>query len=361
MVGAPLTSKRSSARRRWRLVLGGLITALALAVIMFGRGPPQPGKVTTGPLLRAVLLTRFKPSPSPVRGLAFAPDGGVVIAYADGALMRRTKAGAIRRLRRGSPVASMRMSPNKHSLALGGYDGSVVLVDLEGRALRTLAAKGAATWSLTFSKNGKQLAAGSEDGRLRLFDLPSGAGRVVRAHSLNIWSLDANRDGILASGSFDRRIRLWDAVTGAPRPGNAAHDQAVVAMAFAPDGKSLASGGDDATLRLWDDRLRPKWRQPSGQHLFALSFTPDGSWIVSGGREASGLQALFRQLFGVRIGGGNGTTIRLWRAADGALVDAVGSQAGDVAALALSPDGSLVASGADDGSVAIWRLEPAAR
>ena len=344
----------SSNKRKWLVV--GLAIALGIAAILFGRGPPQPARAIRGPLLRAVLLDQFRPVPSPVRGLAFAPDGGLLIAYADGTLVSRGRAGAVRSVRSGNPIAAMRMSPDRRRLALGGYDGSVVLVELDGRPIRTLATDGAATWSLAFARSGAQLAVGSEDGRLRFFDLVSGTKRAVQAHRLNIWSLDVDRHGHLASGSFDRRIRLWDMVTATALPVSAMHDQAVVGLAFAPDGGSLASGGDDSTLRLWDHDLRPLWRRSAGQHLYAVSFTPDGRWIATGGRESSGLQALARLLFGVRLGGGNGKTVRLWRAADGAMVDAVGVQPGDVPAIAISPDGTFLASGADDGSVAIWRL-----
>ena len=345
---------------RRRLVLGALVAALAIAAILLGRGPPQPLRATGGPMLRAVLVSQLKPTPSPVRGLAFAPDGRLLMAFADGSLVGRSEAGTTRQLRKGSPIASMRLSPDQRRLALGGYDGSVTLVDLEGRLLRTVAIEGAATWSLAFAPDGHQLAAGSEDGRLRLFDLANGSERAVQAHRLNIWALDVDRrSGQLASGSFDRRILLWELASAAPLPVSATHDQAIVGLAFAPNDGSLASGGDDSSLRLWDQKLRPLWRRSAGQHLYAVAFTPDGRWIVTGGREASGVQALFRQLFGIRFGGGNGTTVRLWRAADGAMVDAVGSQPGDVPAIAISSDGKTLASGADDGSVALWRLENA--
>lgn len=340
------------------MVLGGLIVLLTVVLMLFGQGPPPPARAEGGPGLRAAFLTQFTPSSSPVRGLAFGADGRLLIASADGTLTSRSMEGAIRRFRAGPPIAFMRISPDRRSLALGGYDGSVTLIATDGRTIRKLAKSGAATWSLAFAPSGEQLAAGSEDGRLRLFDLTNASQRTVKAHRLNIWSLDVNRrTGQLASGSFDRRIRLWDMATAKPMAPTAAHDQAVVALAFAPRGDRLASGGDDATLRLWDSGLRPVWRREAGHHVYDLLFTPDSRWIATGGRESSGLQSLFRQLFGIRLGGGHGTTVRLWRAQDGAMVDEVGMQPSDVFGLALSEDGKILATGADNGSVALWRLD----
>ena len=57
----------------------------------------------------------------------------------------------------------------------------------------------------------------------------------------------------LASGSTDDTIRLWDVATGRPigKP-LTGHTSSVSSVAFSPDGKTLASGSDDDTIRLWD-------------------------------------------------------------------------------------------------------------
>ena len=56
----------------------------------------------------------------------------------------------------------------------------------------------------------------------------------------------------LASGSFDQTIKLWDAATGKERATLKGHTVGVLSVAYSPDGKTLASGSRDLTIKLWD-------------------------------------------------------------------------------------------------------------
>jgi hypothetical protein len=82
------------------------------------------------------------------------------------------------------------------------------------------------------------------------------------------------------------------------------------------------------------------------------AFSPDGRWLANGGRARGGLGTLWHGLTGA---GGAGEAVRLWRVADGALVQILEGPE-DVMHVGFSPDGRWLVTSADNGAVTLWRL-----
>jgi WD40 repeat protein len=68
------------------------------------------------------------------------------------------------------------------------------------------------------------------------------------------WSPDGKR---VASGGEDKRVRVWDATTGRESLAFKGHTDGVCAVAWSPDGNALASAGYDRTIRVWDVATAP--------------------------------------------------------------------------------------------------------
>jgi len=258
---------------------------------------------------------------------------------------------------RTAPVFMAFTRDGKFLVSVGGNDKLVEIWDIaSGKRVRTIAGKYVDSVTTlgkinaaALSPDEKYLAVG---GQLEFGTAPGGSagegltptnvgvirihdfhtGKVVallRGHTDEVLALAFSPDGRqLASGSADNTIRLWSTAEWKPVYMRGGHKDSVTAVAFSPDSKLLVSGSDDATLILWDVRnglpLKDMTEvRPEKQSLpvSTVAFSPDGRYIVSGGLAP-----------------------KLWNGQSGALISDFEVQG--VQTLVFSPDGhSLLATG----------------
>jgi WD40 repeat protein len=331
--------------------------ALLVAILLAGCGSaPQP--VATGPRLHAEPAASFRDDPGPGREAVFSPDGRILATTSASGLVvlrRMPDLKILRRFEHRGGAAAIAFSPDGKALATAGYDGAVRLWETSGgRPAGELKEARGTVWSLDYSPDGSRLAAAGEDGMVRIWNIGSRAAARLAGHGRNVWEVRFSPDGRrLASGSFDNRVRLWDSATGKALAILSEHEEAVVGLAWSGDGRWLATGGDDSTIlvRRAEDG-RPVRRIEVGNHVYKLAFSPDSRWLANAGRARSGLGTLWHGLTGA---GGDGDAIRLWRVADGALVEVL-KMPEDVMYVGFSPDGNWLAASGDDGRVTLWKL-----
>ena len=297
----------------------------------------------------------FGEHPSSANTVAFSPDGKT-IASANGGLIRMWDTqGASLRLwyaRTGEHLAhyidhidqvyAVVFSPNGKLLASSGFDSRLRLWDAgTGHHIATLRGGGSA---VAFSPNGKLLAnaygGDGITGTIGLWDPHTGELRYVLGPYHGLLNCIAfSPDGkTLASGGQDSEIILWDIPTAQRRLSlTTQHTGAVYSVAFSPDGKTLASGSQDQTLRLWDPNTgehKATLRYPG--YVTSVAFSPDETLLAIGSSNWVNGQI---QLLDTK-------TLQLRETLMG--------HTEEIAALAFSPDGRTLASASCDGTILLW-------
>lgn len=338
-------------RRLLVVVLACALTGLALA-------QPKPPDLPTINPTNAKLARTIEGLTSPATGLAFVEAGGLVVGSCeDGALRLWSR-----------------------------DQGKDLLVDAR---IQTLAAHKGTVTGLTAA--GAVAVSAGMDGKLLVWNLPSdkpahnlSAGAAVRAVGLSA-------DGkVLASGGDDNAVQVWDVPGGKALRKLTGPTDWVMAVAVSPDGKLVAGGGHDGRLWLWEQGGKKvydvlsqpapaaKAPPPATNVVTALTFSPDGKTIALGGSdgkvylfEASGAGKLLRTIQGhtgtvtsltyhpggiFLFSGSKDRTVRIWNAQTTGPVKSLEGHTAWVEGVTLADKGTLAVSISADRTVRVWDL-----
>ncbi len=229
--------------------------------------------------------------------MSFSPDGRFLACagFGTGVIVRDLQSDeAMRRLP--VPLDSswiVAYSPDGRTLAVTtDRDGRIVLWDLAaGRVARTLHAPGPVA-SLAFSSDGHSLASGGGQSNpsLILWDLDTGRRRLcLNVEGGPIMAIALSRDGgmLASSSTHERIVRLWDLNSARLERTLDAHFLGTTSVAFAPDGTTLATAGNDGVIRIWE-RLTGRQAAALDGHAGALcgiAYSPDGQWLAATARD----------------------------------------------------------------------------
>lgn len=168
---------------------------------------------------------------------------------------------------------------------------------------------------------------------------------TLKGHQGWVICLAFSPDGqTLATGGEDRTVRLWNLTTAKERAILTGHMDNVLSVAFSPDGRLIATASSDGTVRLWDpetglQRTLLGLPQLDGDGkpfpIYAVAFSPDGKLLASGG---------FDQ------------TVRLWDIATGNQVGTLKHES-TVRSVVITADGKLLVSKMKNGIITVWRLD----
>lgn len=263
--------------------------------------------------------TVLEPEPDPVpdqiaeTGLAVSTDEGTLAPLTDGATPTETVTSS------GPPkVVPPAPPPADPAPEQGRRKGVRVRGILAGLAVLALAALAANYALLTNEENAARRA-------------PPVAASIIRIQSVAV-----SPDGrMIASGATDNTVKLWSAASGELLRTYEGHTERISEVVFSPDGRRIGSSSYDDTVKIWLARSDNLVRTLAGHSddVGTIAFSPDSRLIASGGDD---------------------NTIRLEEVESGRLLRTLQGHTDDVRSVVFSPDGRRIVSGSEDGTIRVW-------
>jgi len=250
-------------------------------------------------------------------------------------------------------VRSIAFSPDSAHVAIAGED-AVVVWDLNDRAIKfrldRFSGKGTC---VVFSKDGALLAAATTGGDIYLIDWRSSSVRkITDAHGRGAYALDFGPESrTLASGGGDGIVRLWDVASGVKVGEMGRHNGRIHSLAFEPNGRNVITAGEDLTIRVWDANTKKEVRAfaENMDKLVAASFSADRT-VVAYAAKTVEIDLMRNRRIDKRF-------VRMRDLSSGRDLFTFEGHTGDITGVAFLPGRRFILSGSLDNTVKIWDVE----
>src|SRR5262249_39797996 len=161
---------------------------------------------------------------------------------------------------------------------------------------------------------------------------------TLDGHTDPVYAIAWSPDGkTIATASFDNSVRLWDAATRKEIKKYEGHSKMVLSIAIAPDGKHILSGSQDKSAKIWDWPVSGPLKTFAGQPaaVQALAVKPDGKQFVAAA----------------------GKSAKVWDLASGAVVKDLEGHAGELQSASWRSDGAQLATGDKASTIRFWKAD----
>lgn len=310
-------------------------------------------------------------------------------------------------------INALAFTPDSKKVVVGGNHELTVWDASTGKLVRRIFTRAERAHAMAFLPDGKLVVAGGrpgQEGDLRVYNIEAGTpkdfGGVPAVDGVNdkavmlkellqvddsVLAMAVSKDGKkVAAGGTDRIVRVFDIESGKLEHAVENHADWVLGVAFTPDAKGLVTASRDKTAKLWDlSNKESLLTFPDHQNVVNnVAMTPDGTFGLSAGEDGSiriwqatdkskaigkasksmtgHTKAVFRLANHADAKNpmvascSADMTVRLWNPVAGTAIKTLSGHTDWVYAVAISPDGQLVAGGAANGEVRVWKTSDGA-